>query len=95
MKSANGIGEVVNLGSNFEISIKDTVQIIAEALGVNVKIIRVKIIAYDPKIVKSKGSFLQIKKPRTYLVGCRIMVALKVLNGALSRLQNGFQIKIT
>lgn len=40
MKSANGIGEVVNLGSNFEISIKDTVQIIAEALGVNVKIIR-------------------------------------------------------
>ena len=76
------------------VSIKDTVQIIAEALGVNVKIIR-KNNRLRPKIVKSKGSFLQIKKPRTYLVGCRNMVALKVLNRALSRLQNGFQIKIT
>ena len=72
MKSANGIGEVVNLGSNFEISIKDTVQIIAEALGVNVKIIRKKIIAYDPKIVKSKGSFFKSKSQGLIWLGATI-----------------------
>ena len=39
MTSSRGFGEVVNLGSNFEISIGDTVNIIAKLMGVEVKII--------------------------------------------------------
>ena len=39
MKSENGAGEVVNLGSNFEISIEDTVRTIAEILGAEVEIV--------------------------------------------------------
>lgn len=39
MESDNGNGEVINLGSNFEISIKDTVNTIAEVMGVEVEII--------------------------------------------------------
>jgi len=34
----SGIGEVINTGSGFEISIKDTAMMIAELMGVNVKI---------------------------------------------------------
>ena len=37
-ESKNGIGKVVNLGSNFEISIGDTVALIAEVMGVEVSI---------------------------------------------------------
>ena len=38
--SANQVGgEVFNIGSNFEISIKDTAQVIADAIGVSVKIV--------------------------------------------------------
>jgi NAD dependent epimerase/dehydratase len=37
--SGGGLGEVVNLGSNFEISIGDTASLIAEAMGANVEII--------------------------------------------------------
>ena len=33
-----GIGEVINLGSNFEISIKETAQLISETMGVSIKI---------------------------------------------------------
>jgi len=39
MKSENGIGEVVNLGSNFEVFIKDTVSIIADVMNADVKIV--------------------------------------------------------
>jgi len=34
-----GVGEVINLGSNFEISIGDTAQFIAEVMGVEIEII--------------------------------------------------------
>ena len=37
--SDEGLGDVVNLGSNFEISIGETVQLIAEVMGVEVEII--------------------------------------------------------
>jgi dTDP-glucose 4,6-dehydratase len=37
--SKNGAGEVFNFGSNYEISIEDTVNLIAEIMGVEVKII--------------------------------------------------------
>ncbi|MCT7968545.1 NAD-dependent 4,6-dehydratase LegB [Laspinema sp. D1] len=37
-ESENAIGEVINIGSNFEISIGDTVQLIAEAMGVQIDI---------------------------------------------------------
>ncbi len=37
-ESTKSIGEVINIGSNFEISIGDTVQLIAEAMGVEVEI---------------------------------------------------------
>ncbi len=39
LKSDQGLGEVVNFGSNFEISIGETVQLIAEVMNVNVEII--------------------------------------------------------
>lgn len=38
LKSNQGLGEVVNFGSNFEISIGDTVSLIAEVMGVQVEI---------------------------------------------------------
>lgn len=38
LKSEQGLGEVVNFGSNFEISILDTVELIAEVMGVKVEI---------------------------------------------------------
>lgn len=39
MNSDQGLGEVVNFGSNFEISIGDTAQLIAEVLNVEIEII--------------------------------------------------------
>ena len=39
MNSEQGLGEVVNFGSNFEISIGDTAQLIAEAMNVEIEII--------------------------------------------------------
>ena len=39
METDLGIGEVINLGSNFEISISDTVQAISEIMGVEVEIL--------------------------------------------------------
>ena len=38
LESDGGLGEVVNLGSNFEISIKETVELIAEIMQVDVEI---------------------------------------------------------
>ncbi|MCW6038517.1 NAD-dependent 4,6-dehydratase LegB [Spirulina subsalsa FACHB-351] len=37
-ESEKSIGEVINIGSNFEISIGDTVQLIGEAMGVEIEI---------------------------------------------------------
>lgn len=37
-ESEKSVGEVINIGSNFEISIGDTVQLIAEAMGVDIEI---------------------------------------------------------
>ncbi|QWD34005.1 SDR family NAD(P)-dependent oxidoreductase [Polynucleobacter paneuropaeus] len=39
LNSKVGLGEVVNFGSNYEISIGDTVALIAESMGVNVEVI--------------------------------------------------------
>lgn len=39
LESDRGIGEVINLGSNFEISIGDTAHAIAEAMGTSIEII--------------------------------------------------------
>ncbi|MES2016800.1 MAG: NAD-dependent 4,6-dehydratase LegB [Pseudomonadota bacterium] len=39
LQAERGIGEVINLGSNFEISIGDTAHAIAEAMGVSIEII--------------------------------------------------------
>ena len=39
LKSERGAGEVINLGSNFEISIGDTARTIAEVMGVQVSIL--------------------------------------------------------
>ncbi|HAT86607.1 MAG TPA: NAD-dependent dehydratase [Rhizobiales bacterium] len=38
MKAEKSIGEVINIGSNFEVSIGDTVQLIADAMGTEVEI---------------------------------------------------------
>lgn len=38
MNSPNSVGEVINIGSNFEVSIGDTAKIIAEAMGVEIEI---------------------------------------------------------
>ncbi len=39
LRSNNGAGEIVNLGSNFEISIGDTARTIAEVMGVEIEIV--------------------------------------------------------
>jgi nucleoside-diphosphate-sugar epimerase len=39
MNSEQGLGEVVNFGSNFEISVGDTAKLIAEAMNVEIEII--------------------------------------------------------
>jgi dTDP-glucose 4,6-dehydratase len=39
INSNSGIGEVINIGSNYEISIADTVSLIAKIMGANVEII--------------------------------------------------------
>ena len=39
LRSDGGLGEIINLGSNFEISIGDAAQLIAEAMGVTIEII--------------------------------------------------------
>ena len=39
LSSEKGLGEVVNLGSNFEVSIGDTAQLIAEVMNVQIEII--------------------------------------------------------
>ncbi|MEW6165115.1 MAG: NAD-dependent 4,6-dehydratase LegB [Pseudomonadota bacterium] len=39
LESEDGLGEVVNFGSNFEISIGDTARLIAEAMGAEIKIV--------------------------------------------------------
>ena len=39
LNTDQGVGEVVNLGSNFEITIGDTAQLIAETMGVEIEII--------------------------------------------------------
>jgi NAD dependent epimerase/dehydratase len=39
LESDRGVGEVINLGSNFEISIGDTAHAIAEAMGTSIEII--------------------------------------------------------
>jgi NAD dependent epimerase/dehydratase len=39
LASDKGLGEVVNFGSNFEISVGDTAQLIAEAMGVEIEIV--------------------------------------------------------
>lgn len=38
LNSKNGLGEVINLGSNFEISIKETAELIADIMGVKINI---------------------------------------------------------
>jgi NAD dependent epimerase/dehydratase len=40
LRSDVGLGEVINLGSNFEISIGDTVRLIGEVMGVDVEVIK-------------------------------------------------------
>jgi len=39
LKSDRGVGEVINIGSNFEISIGDTARIIAEVMGAEIEIL--------------------------------------------------------
>jgi dTDP-glucose 4,6-dehydratase len=39
LKADNGLGEVVNFGSNFEISIADTAQAIAEVMNTEIEIV--------------------------------------------------------
>ena len=39
LNSEQGLGEVVNFGSNFEVSVGDTAQLIAEAMGADIEII--------------------------------------------------------
>lgn len=49
MNSNIGLGEIVNFGSNFEISIKDTAHLIAEAMNTEIEIISDKT-RFRPKI---------------------------------------------
>lgn len=53
MCSDVGLGEIVNFGSNFEISISDAAQLIAEAMGVTIEIIT------DEARIRPKNSEVQ------------------------------------
>lgn len=50
LNTDQGVGEVINLGSNFEVSIGDTVKIIAELMGDNIQI------QQDPQRMRPAGS---------------------------------------
>lgn len=50
LRSSNGLGQVVNLGSNFEISIQSTVEFIAELMNAKITI------NYDDARVRPSGS---------------------------------------
>jgi NAD dependent epimerase/dehydratase len=39
LKTENGLGEVINIGSNFEISIGDTAQLIAECMRISIELV--------------------------------------------------------
>ena len=39
LQAKGGLGEVINLGSNFEISIKETAQLIGDTMGASVEIV--------------------------------------------------------
>jgi NAD dependent epimerase/dehydratase len=39
LKNENGIGEVINIGSNFEISIRETANLISECMGVSIELV--------------------------------------------------------
>ena len=39
LKAENAFGETINLGSNFEISIRDTAKLISELMGTNIEIL--------------------------------------------------------
>jgi len=58
LNSDQGLGEVVNFGSNFEISIGDTVKLIAEAMNVNVEIIADEVRLQNAQLVKSGVQFV-------------------------------------
>lgn len=57
------VGEVINLGSNYEISVGDTVRLIAEVMKVNVEI-ESDDQRLRPEKAKSKGYGLPIKKQK-------------------------------
>ena len=67
-ESDQSIGEVINIGSNFEISIGDSVEMIADIMGVQVTLEcdqeRIR-----PRRVKSKGSGPTIPKPGSCWAG--------------------------
>jgi NAD dependent epimerase/dehydratase len=49
LRATGGLGEVVNFGSNFEISVGDTAALIAEAMGVQIEIVSEDIRLRPPK----------------------------------------------
>ena len=69
LRSDRGIGEVINLGSNFEISIGETVKMISEVMGIEFEIVKDKQ-SYALKKVRwnASGQIIVRQKKITRLV---------------------------
>lgn len=76
--SDQSTGEVINIGSNFEVSIGETAQIIAEIMGVELEII-----TDDQRLRPEKSEVERLwadsTKAKNYLDGTRSMVGVKAL----------------
>ena len=68
LEAENGVGETVNLGSNFEISIAQTAELISEVMDVNVSI-KVDEQGFDLRGLRLIDYGVIIAKLSTFLVG--------------------------
>lgn len=84
MESANSIGEAINIGSNYEVSIGETAEMIADIMGVDLTI-ETDEQRLRPEKVKSNAFGLRTKRRRNYLVGSHYMEVKKASVEVLKR----------
>ena len=90
LKVMNRSGRIINFGSNFEISIGKTVELIAEVMGSEVDIISDKK-RFRPDNSEVEQLYADISLAKKYMVGNQSILELKDLEGELKTLLIGFQ----
>lgn len=88
MKSDKGLGEVINFGSNFEISIGDTAKLIAEAMNCKIEIITDEA-RLRPENSEVERLWAENSKAKHSLVGNQIMAVVTALSVALPKQLSG------